>query len=206
MSYTLEIHPVTPQPRLIAQVADCLKKGGVIIYPTDSGYALGCGIGEKKAIERIRRLRALDEKHPMTLVCANLSSIGTYAKVDNSVFRLLKAHTPGAYTFILEATNEVPRLLLHPKRRAIGIRVPDHPIVSALIEAEGAPLLSVTLIPDGEDDPLTDPEEIRDRFGAQVDMIIDGGPGSFRPTTVVDLRSLPAEIIRVGKGDPSVFE
>lgn len=206
MSSYVEIHPETPQPRLIEQVANCLRQGGVIIYPTDSGYALGCGIGEKKAVERIRRLRALDEKHPMTLVCADLSSIGTYAKVDNSAFRLLKAHTPGAYTFILEATNEVPRLLLHPKRRAIGIRVPDHSITKALIAAEGAALISVTLIPNGEDDPLTDPEEIRDRFSGQVDMIVNGGPGSLQPTTVVDLRTLPPEILRVGKGDPTPFE
>lgn len=205
MSSYVEIHPKNPQPRLIEQVAACLRQGGVVIYPTDSGYALGCGIGEKKAVERIRRLRALDEKHPMTLVCADLSSIGTYAKVDNSAFRLLKAHTPGPYTFILEATNEVPRLLLHPKRRAIGIRVPDHPITSALIAAEGAPLISVTLIPDGKDDPLTDPEEIRDHFSGQVDMIVHGGPGSLQPTTVVDLRTLPPEIMRVGKGDPSPF-
>lgn len=206
MSLFLQIHPETPQPRLIAQAVDMVRKGGVIIYPTDSGYALGGRLGEKKVVERIRRLRELDDRHPMTLICADLSEIGTYAHVDNSVFRVLKAHTPGPYTFILEATNEVPRQLLHPKRRAIGVRVPENAITRALSEALGEPLMSVTLIAPGEEDPLTDPEDIRERYARQVDAIVDGGAGDHRPTSVIDLRQLPFEILRRGKGDVSPFE
>lgn len=206
MSQYVQIHPKNPQPRLIDQVVDQVRKGAVIAFPTDSGYALGCSLGEKKAIDRIKQLRQLDDKHNFTLVCADLSEISTYAKVDNSVFRLLKAHTPGAYTFILEATSEVPRLLLHPKRRSIGVRIPETPIVRDLIAALAMPLMSVTLIPPDEELPMTDAEDIEERFGHQIDIVIDGGACSFDPTTVVDLRELPPEILRKGKGDTTPFE
>ncbi|ANF57226.1 L-threonylcarbamoyladenylate synthase [Halotalea alkalilenta] len=206
MNQFLQIHPETPQKRLISQAVEVIRQGGVIAYPTDSGYALGCSLGEKRAVESIKRLRELDDKHNFTLVCADLSEIGTYAKVDNMVFRLLKAHTPGPYTFILNATNEVPRLLLHPKRRSIGVRVPSHPIARALIDELGMPLMSVTLIPPGEELAMTDPEEIRERFGHQLALVIDGGACSLEPTTVVDLRELPPVVLRRGKGDPTPFE
>jgi len=205
MSQFFQLHPDNPQKRLIDQAIQIIRSGGVVAYPTDSGYALGCSLGEKKAIDKIKWLRSLDEKHNFTLVCSDLSEIGTYAKVDNAVFRLLKAHTPGAYTFILQATNEVPRLLLHPKRRSIGVRVPDHAITHALLEALGEPLMSVTLIPVGEELPMTDPEEIRDRFDAHLDLIIDGGACHLEPTSVVDLRELPPKILREGRGDVEPF-
>ncbi len=184
MSQFFQIHPENPQKRLIDQAVQIVRQGGVIAYPTDSGYALGCHLGDKKAIERIKR---------------------TYAKVDNSVFRLLKANTPGAYTFILNATSEVPRLLLHPKRRSIGVRVPDHRITHALLEALGEPLMSVTLIPVGEELPMTDPEEIRDRYINQLDLIIDGCACHLEPTSVIDLRELPPTILREGRGDLAPF-
>lgn len=205
MSQFFQIHPDNPQKRLIDQAIQIIRDGGVIAYPTDSGYALGCHLGDKKAIEKIKWLRSLDDKHNFTLVCSDLSEIGTYAKVDNAVFRLLKAHTPGAYTFILNATTEVPRLLLHPKRRSIGVRVPDHRITLALLEALGEPLMSVTLIPVGEELPMTDAEEIRDRFGAHLDLIIDGGACHLEATSVVDLRDLPPTILREGRGDVEPF-
>lgn len=206
MSQFFQIHPDNPQKRLIDQATQIIRNGGVVAYPTDSGYALGCHLGDKKAIERIKRLRSLDDKHNFTLVCSDLSEIGTYAKVDNDVFRLLKAHTPGAYTFILDATSEVPRLLLHPKRRSIGVRVPDHAISRALLAALGEPLMSVTLIPAGEEWPMTDAEEIRERFGAHLDLIIDGGACHLEPTSVIDLRDLPPKILREGRGDITPFQ
>ncbi|PMR76077.1 L-threonylcarbamoyladenylate synthase [Billgrantia endophytica] len=205
MSQYFQLHPENPQKRLIDQAIQIIRNGGVVAYPTDSGYALGCHLGDKKAVERIKRLRSLDDKHNFTLVCSDLSEIGTYAKVDNAVFRLLKAHTPGAYTFILNATTEVPRLLLHPKRRSIGVRVPDHRITHALLEALGEPLMSVTLIPVGDDLPMTDAEEIRDRFGTQLDLIIDGGACHLDATSVIDLRELPPTIVREGRGDLTPF-
>ena len=205
MTQFFQIHSQNPQKRLIDQAIEILRQGGVIAYTTDSGYALGCRLGEKKAIEKIKWLRQLDDRHNFTLVCSDLSEIGTYAKVDNSVFRLLKSHTPGAYTFILSATSEVPRLLLHPKRRSIGVRVPDHKITHALLDALGEPLMSVTLIPVGEFWPMTDPEEIRERFGAHLDLIIDGGACQLEPTTVVDLREIPPVIVREGRGDSEAF-
>ncbi|MEQ5800923.1 L-threonylcarbamoyladenylate synthase [Halomonas sp. H10-9-1] len=205
MSQFFQIHPENPQKRLIDQAIGIIRAGGVVAYPTDSGYALGCSLGEKKAIDKIKRLRSLDDKHNFTLVCSDLSEIGTYAKVDNAVFRLLKAHTPGAYTFILNATTEVPRLLLHPKRRSIGVRVPDHAITHALLAALGEPLMSVTLIPVDEELPMTDAEEIRERFGAHLDLIIDGGACHLEPTSVVDLRELPPVILREGRGDVAPF-
>lgn len=205
MTQFFQIHAQNPQKRLIDQAIGILRQGGVVAYPTDSGYALGCCLGEKKAIEKIKWLRQLDDRHNFTLVCSDLSEIGTYAKVDNSVFRLLKSHTPGAYTFILTATSEVPRLLLHPKRRSIGVRVPDHKITHALLDALGEPLMSVTLIPVGETLPMTDAEEIRERFGAHLELIIDGGACQLEPTTVVDLREIPPVIVREGRGDSEAF-
>ncbi|MGQ7246632.1 L-threonylcarbamoyladenylate synthase [Halomonas sp. V046] len=205
MTQFFQIHPDNPQKRLIDRAVEIIRQGGVIAYPTDSGYALGCHLGDKKAIEKIKWLRSLDDKHNFTLVCSDLSEIGTYAKVDNAVFRLLKAHTPGAYTFILTATTEVPRLLLHPKRRSIGVRVPDHAITRALLAAYGEPLMSVTLIPVGEELPMTDAEEIRDRFGAHLDAVIDGGACHLEATSVIDLRELPAKIVREGRGDVTPF-
>ncbi|MGM0693695.1 MAG: L-threonylcarbamoyladenylate synthase [Pseudomonadota bacterium] len=206
MSQFFQIHPDNPQKRLIDQATQIIRNGGVVAYPTDSGYALGCHLGDKKAIEKIKWLRSLDDKHNFTLVCSDLSEIGTYAKVDNDVFRLLKAHTPGAYTFILDATSEVPRLLLHPKRRSIGVRVPDHAIIRALLAALGEPLMSVTLIPVGEELPMTDAEEIRERFGAHLDLIIDGGACHLDATSVIDLRDLPPRIVREGRGDITPFQ
>ncbi|MEQ6917105.1 L-threonylcarbamoyladenylate synthase [Halomonas aquatica] len=206
MSQFFHIHPDNPQKRLIDQAIQIIRNGGVVAYPTDSGYALGCHLGDKKAIEKIKWLRSLDDKHNFTLVCSDLSEIGTYAKVDNAVFRLLKAHTPGAYTFILDATSEVPRLLLHPKRRSIGVRVPDHQITRALLGALGEPLMSVTLIPVGEELPMTDAEDIRERFGAHLDLVIDGGACHLEATSVIDLRDLPPKILREGRGDIRPFE
>ncbi|HSP57146.1 MAG TPA: L-threonylcarbamoyladenylate synthase [Halomonas sp.] len=205
MSQFFQIHPENPQKRLIDQAIQIIRNGGVIAYPTDSGYALGCHLGDKKAIEKIKRLRSLDDKHNFTLICSDLSQIGTYAKVDNDVFRLLKAHTPGAYTFILQATNEVPRLLLHPKRRSIGVRVPDHRITHSLLAELGEPLMSVTLIPVGDTLPMTDAEEIRERFATHLDLIIDGGACHLEPTSVIDLRELPPTIVREGRGDTDPF-
>ena len=206
MSQFFQIHPETPQKRLINQAVEILRRGGVVVYPTDSAYAIGCHLGDKQAADRIKRIRRLDDKHNFTLVCRDLSDIGTYAKVDNDVFRLLKAHTPGPYTYILDATSEVPRLLLHPKRRSIGVRVPDHRITHALLAALGEPLMSVTLIPVGDDLPMNDPEEIRERFGAHLDAIIDGGACHLDPTSVIDLRELPPKIIREGRGDITPFQ
>ncbi len=206
MSLFIQIHPENPQARLIAQVADVVRSGGVIIYPTDSGYALGCGIGEKTALERICRIRHLDERHHFTLVCRDLSEIATYAKVDNTAYRLLKAATPGAYTFILPATREVPRRLMQPKRKTIGIRVPGNPIARALLDALGEPMMSTTLILPGEPHAESDPYEIRDRLDHEVDMIIDGGYGGLEVTTMVEFQEGAPVILRRGLGDPSLFE
>jgi tRNA threonylcarbamoyl adenosine modification protein (Sua5/YciO/YrdC/YwlC family) len=205
MSQFIEIHPQNPQPRLIRQAVEIIQSGGVIAYPTDSSYALGCRIGEKSAVERIRRIRQLDDKHNFTLVCCDLSELGIYAKVDTSAFRLLKAYTPGPYTFILNATREVPRMLLHPKRRTIGVRVPQHPITLALLEALGEPLMSVSLILPGDEDALGDAWEIRERLEHFVDLVIEGGPGALQPSTVISLTNDEPEVIRVGAGDPTPF-
>jgi tRNA threonylcarbamoyl adenosine modification protein (Sua5/YciO/YrdC/YwlC family) len=200
MSQFFQIHPVNPQVRLIRRAVEIVRDGGVIAYPTDSGYALGCHIGDKDAMERIRALRVLDDKHNFTLMCRDLSEIATYAKVENSAYRLLKAHTPAPYTFILEATREVPRRLQHPRRKTIGIRVPDNAITQALLAELGEPLMSSTLILPGQDMPMTDAEEIRDTLGNRLDLVIDGGYCGFEPTTVVDLVAGVPDILRVGKG------
>jgi len=201
MSQYFEIHPTHPQPRLIRQAAEIVRGGGVIVYPTDSCYALGCHIGDKEAAERMRRIRQVDENHHFTLVCRDLSEIANFAKVDNSQYRLLKSTTPGAYTFILEASREVPRRLAHPRRRTIGLRVPDHVVVQALLEELGEPMLSTTLLLPDLDEPLNDAGEIRDRLQRVVDLIIDGGACGLTPTTVVDLTSSEPALIRAGAGD-----
>ena len=206
MSQFFHIHPDNPQKRLIIQACDIIRKGGLVIYPTDSGYALGCHIGDKGAMDRIRRIRQLDDDHNFTLVCRDLSELSTYAKVNNSVYRAIKANTPGAYTFILPATKEVPRRLQHPKRKTIGLRIPDNLIALALLEELNEPLMSSTIILPGEDAPMTDPEDMMDRVGKQVDLIIDGGFGRAEPTTVIEFIDDMPEIIRFGLGDPSPFE
>ena len=200
------IHPRNPQQRLIEQAVEQLIAGAVIVYPTDSAYALGCRVGDKSALERIRAIRRLDERHNFTLVCRDLSELSTYAVVDNANYRLLRAHTPGPYTFILRATPEVPRRLMHPRRKTIGMRVPAHPIAAALLKTLDEPLMSVTLILPGEELPLTDPEEMRERVGHAVDVIIDGGGCGLEPTTIVDLAGRNPAVLRRGKGPVGAFE
>ena len=206
MTRTVSIHPRNPQARLVQQAAALVRDGGVIVYPTDSAYALGCRLGDKAAAERICAIRRLPADHPFTLACRDLSEIATYAVVGNAEFRLLRALTPGPYTFILPATREVPKRLLDPKRRKIGLRVPDHVVAQALLEALGAPLLTTTLILPGDEDPLTDPEEMRERLEHQVDLVIDAGPGETEVTTVVDLAGPEPVVVRAGKGDTAVFD
>lgn len=200
MSKTLEIHTTHPQSRLIKQAVDIIHGGGVVVYPTDSSYALGCHIGDKNALVRMRRIRQIDEKHNLTLVCRDLSEIATYAKISNSDYRLLKSLTPGPYTFILKATHEVPRRLMHPKRRTIGIRVVDHPVVQALLDELGQPLMSCTLIMPGDDLPVTDAEDVPDALKNQLDLIIDGGHCGVEPTTVIRLTGDVPVVRRQGKG------
>ena len=205
MNQFFQIHPDNPQPRLVAQAVSALQAGGVIVYPTDSTYAFGCRLGDKKAIERIRKIRQLSDRHYLTLVCRDLSELATYAKVDNTCYRLLKAATPGPYTFILSASSQVPRLLMHPKRRTIGIRVPDNAIVNALLTELGEPLLSSTMLLPNEEIVPRDPYEIRDMVGESVDIVIDGGYCGPELTTVVNLVDDVPEIIREGNGDPAMF-
>ncbi|MGB6977442.1 MAG: L-threonylcarbamoyladenylate synthase [Gammaproteobacteria bacterium] len=205
MGQLFHIHPDNPQLRLIRQAVAIVQQGGVIVYPTDAAYALGCQIGEKTAQDRIRQLRQLDPQHHFTLICRDLSQVANYATVDNPTFRLLKAYTPGPYTFILPATHEVPRRLQHPKRKTIGLRIPHHAVTQALLAELGQPLLSVTLSLPGDDRPLTDPEEISHRLQSQVDLIILSGAGEIIPTTVIDLVSGVPKVIREGKGDPRPF-
>ncbi|MBQ61909.1 MAG: threonylcarbamoyl-AMP synthase [Gammaproteobacteria bacterium] len=205
MSQFFRIHPENPQLRLINQATEIVKAGGVIAYPTDSAYALGCHIGDKRALQRIRQIRRLDERHAFTLVCRDLSDLGTYAKVNNSAYRLIKAATPGPYTFILPATREVPRRLVHAKRKTIGLRVPENSICDALLSSMGEPLMSSTLILPGADYPMTDPLEIRDQLEHQLDLVIDGGFCGMEPTTVVNLEDGYPVIARAGRGDPDLF-
>jgi tRNA threonylcarbamoyl adenosine modification protein (Sua5/YciO/YrdC/YwlC family) len=201
MSQYFSIHPDNPQQRLIEQVADIVRRGGVIAYPTDSVYALGCHIGDKQALDRIRAIRRVGKNHNFTLICRDLSELASYARVDNVAFRALKARTPGPYTFILKASSEVPRRLMHPKRKTIGIRVPDSPIVMALLEALREPMMTVTLILPEESYPLTDPYEIRQLMGSQVDAVIDGGYCGMEPTTVVDMTDEMPVVLRRGAGE-----
>lgn len=205
MSQFFRIHPENPQQRLIDKAVEIINHGGVIVYPTDSGYALGCHIGDKSAMERIRTIRQVDAKHNFTLVCRDLSEIALYARVENNAYRLIKGHTPGPYTFILKATKEVPRRLQNPKRKTIGLRVPDNLIAQALLERLGEPLMSSTLIMPGEEMPLTDPYDIRDTLDHALDLIIDGGYCGFEPTTVVDLTDDEAVVVRQGLGDTETF-
>ncbi len=206
MTQFFAIHPDNPQQRLIRQAATMLRDGAVIAYPTDSCYALGCHLGDRTAVERIRRIRGLDDSHYMTLMCRDLSELARYAQVDNTQFRLLKNNTPGSYTFILDATREVPKRLQHPKRNSVGLRIPDHPVALALLEELGEPLLSSTLILPDESQPLNDAEEIRVRLGRGVDLILDGGPTGLEPTTVVDLTGAAPIVARRGRGDTAPFE
>lgn len=200
MSQFFSIHPDNPQHRLIRQASEIVRKGGIVVYPTDSAYALGCHIGDKKALDKIRQIRQLDKNHNFTLMCRDLSELSVYAKVDNQVYRSIKAHTPGPYTFILEATSEVPRRLMHPKRKTIGLRVPGNPIALELLEDLGEPIMSVTLIMPGDEYPLTDPYDIRDMLEHHVDLIVEGGYCGLEPTTVVDLSGDAPVIVRQGMG------
>lgn len=206
MSQFFVMHPVNPQLRLVTQAVAIIRKGGVIIYPTDSCYAIGCQIGDKTAMERIARIRQFDKDHNFTLVCRDLSELSTYAKVDNVAFRLLKALTPGAYTFILHATHEVPRRLQHPKRKTIGLRVPDHPIVHALLEQLGEPIMSSTLLLPGKTEPETDVEAVRELLEKHVDLIVDGGNCGLEATTVIDLLADVPKVVRRGKGTVDMLE
>ncbi|HEY6774543.1 MAG TPA: L-threonylcarbamoyladenylate synthase [Oxalicibacterium sp.] len=205
MSQFFQIHPDNPQPRLIAQAAQIVRGGGIVALPTDSCYALVCHLDDKDAVTRLRRIRNVDEKHHLTLLCRDLSEIAQYAKVDNQQYRMLKAATPGPYTFILEATKEVPRRLSHPSRKTIGLRVPENRIAHALLEELAQPLLGTTLILPDDDEPLTDPEEVRDRLARQVDLVVDGGACSLQPTTVIDLTEAEPVLRRQGRGDASLF-
>jgi len=205
MSQLFQIHPENPQKRLIQQAVDIIKKGGLVVYPTDCAYAIGCHLGDKNAVDRIKRIRKLDDKHNFTLVCKDLSEIGTYAKVNNQQYRILKNLTPGAFTFILNATSEVPKRLLHAKRKTIGLRIPDSKIALEIMHELGEPIMSTSLILPGDDDPLTDPYEIRDILQHQVDLVIDGGFCGMEATSVINLVEDAPEIIRQGAGDISSF-
>jgi tRNA threonylcarbamoyl adenosine modification protein (Sua5/YciO/YrdC/YwlC family) len=206
VSQFFQIHPDNPQARLVREAVDIIQAGGVVVYPTDSAYALGCHIGDKSALDRIRRIRKLDTRHNFTLVCRDLSEIATYAKVDNTAYRLLKHATPGPYTFILRATSEVPKRLMHPKRKTVGLRVPDNRIATALLADLGEPLMSVTLIMPGDVYPLIDPYDIRQVLEHDVDLVIDGGYCGMEPTTVIDLADEVPMVLRAGKGDTAPFK
>lgn len=205
MSQYFQIHPENPQLRLIKQAAEIIHRGGIVALPTDACYALVCHLDDKAAVERLRRIRGVDDKHHLTMLCRDLSEIALYARVDNRQYRLLKAATPGPYTAILEATKEVPRRLSHPARRTIGLRVPDNVVAGALLEELGQPLIGTTLILPGDSDPLTDPEEVRERLQRQIDLVIDAGACRLEPTTVVDLTGDEPELVRQGRGDPALF-
>jgi tRNA threonylcarbamoyl adenosine modification protein (Sua5/YciO/YrdC/YwlC family) len=201
MAQFFSVHPTNPQPRLIRQAAAILRAGGVIAYPTDSSYALGCQLGDLAAAKRIRQIRGVDDAHHLTLVCRDLADAGRFTRLSNWQFRIVRQGIPGAYTFLLPGTREVPRRLLHPKRSTIGLRVPDHPVVTALLGELGEPILSSTLIMAGESAPLNDPEVIRERLESRIDGVIDAGPCVAEPTTIVDLAVEPAVIVRQGRGD-----
>lgn len=205
MARYLSIHPDDPQPRFLAQAADVLRSGGIVALPTDSCYSLGCRVGDKDAMERIRRIRGLDDRHHLTLMCRDLSEIAQFARVDNAQYRLLKATTPGSYVFILEGTRELPRRVLHPKRKTIGLRVPDHRAALALLEELGEPLLTSTLLLPGDEAPLTEGWEIQDRLDDLIELILDGGHCGTVPTTVVDLTSMPPTLVRAGRGPLEPF-
>lgn len=205
MSQYFEVHPQDPQPRLLKQAAQILHKGGIVAVPTDSSYALVCHLDDKSAAEQLRRIRQVDDKHHLTLICRDLSELASYARVDNRQFRLLKLGTPGPFTFILEATKEIPRRLSHPSRRTIGLRVPEHRVTQALLAEFGAPLLATTLIAPDETEPMNDPQEIRERFQKVLQAVVDAGACPMAPTTVVDLTEEPPSVLRHGRGDPSTL-
>lgn len=206
MARYLDIHPVDPQPRLVGQAVTLVRDGGLLAYPTDSGYALGCALGNQDGKDRIVRIRHLDDRHHFTLVCRDFAQLGQLVHIDNSVFRAIKAATPGPYTFILPATKEVPRRLLHPKKKTVGVRIPDFRVVQALLDELGEPLLSSTLILPGETDPMTEGWLVKDDLDHQVDAVIDVGECGTEPTTVVDFSDGAPEVVRVGAGDPTPFE
>ncbi|HLL64152.1 MAG TPA: L-threonylcarbamoyladenylate synthase [Micromonosporaceae bacterium] len=205
MARYYDVHPVNPQARAIRQIVDLIRDGGLVAYPTDSCFALGCQLGNRTALDRIREIRRLDDRHHFTLVCRDFAQLGQFVQVNNSVFRLVKASTPGSYTFILPATREVPRRLLHPRKRTVGVRVPAHPVVQALLAELGEPLLSSTLLLPGEDEPMTQAWEIKERLDNVLDAVVEGECGT-EPTTVVDLSQVEPEILRRGAGDPTRFE
>ncbi|NEY34560.1 threonylcarbamoyl-AMP synthase [Streptomyces sp. PRKS01-65] len=200
------MHPDNPQPRSIAQVADGVRSGALVAYPTDSCYALGCRLGSRDGVDRIRAIRNLDDRHHFTLVCQDFAQLGQFVRIDNDVFRAIKASTPGSYTFILPATREVPRMLQHPKKKTVGVRIPDHVVAQALLAELGEPLLSSTLLLPGEEEPLTQGWEIKDRLDHVLDAVLDSGDCGTEPTTVVDFSGGTAEVVRRGAGDPSRFE
>ena len=200
MSQYFEIHPINPQLRLIKRAVEMIEQGALVIYPTDSCYALGCKLGDKEALDRMRRIREVDEHHNFTLVCRDLSELGVYSFVDNATYRMLRSYTPGPFTFILKASREVPRRMQAPKRKTIGLRIPDHPIALELLEQLGQPIMSSTLIMPGDDVPMSEPLEIRERLEHLVDLVIDGGPVGLEPTTVVDMVDGAFEVLRQGKG------
>jgi tRNA threonylcarbamoyl adenosine modification protein (Sua5/YciO/YrdC/YwlC family) len=205
MARYFDLHPDNPQPRSVRQIVDLIRDGGLIVYPTDSGYALGCQVGNRDGLDRIRELRRLDQRHHFTLVCRDFAQLGQFVYVSNSMFRLVKAATPGSYTFILRATKEVPRRLLHPKKHTVGVRIPQHTVTQALLAELGEPLLSSTLLLPGQEEPMTHGWEIKERLDHQVDAVVDAGEGGTEPTTVVDLSQDEPEILRVGAGDPARF-
>jgi len=205
MSQFFAVHPTNPQPRLMNQAAELITAGGVLAIPTDSGYALVAHLDDKQAADALRRYRGLDSRHHLTLLCRDLSEIGQFAKVDNQQYRLLKQATPGPWTFILPASKEVPKRVSHPSRKTIGIRVPDHPVTSALLELVGAPVLATTLILPDQEAPLVDPEDVREAFGNQLAGVIDAGRCPWQPTTIVDLTSATPEVLRLGAGDPALI-
>ncbi len=205
MTQRFQVHPQNPQPRLIRQAAALLREGAVIAYPTDSAYALGCALGDAQALSTLRHLRGVDEKHHLTLVCADLSELGRFARVDNQAFRILKRGVPGPYTFILEGTRELPKRVLHPKRATIGLRVPDHPVVHALLTELGSPILSATLIPPQAEEPLSDPEDIMAQMPRSLALVLDAGITVPHPTTVIDLCHDEPEIVRLGLGPLDVL-
>lgn len=206
MARYLAIHPDDPQPRLLAQAAELLReKGGIAALPTDCCYALGCRLGDKEALDRIRLIRNLDERHHLTLMCRDLSEIAQFARVDNAQYRLLKAATPGSYVFVLEGTRELPRRVLHPKRKTIGLRIPDHAVALALLAELGEPLLTTTLIMPGDEEPLTEAWEIQDRLDERIELIIDGGYCGTTPTTMIDLTGMPPALVRAGRGPLEAF-
>ena len=205
MAQYFDVHPDNPQPRLLRQAAAILAAGGIAAIPTDSSYALVCHLDDKAAIDALRRVRGVDEKHHLTLLCRDLSELASYARVDNRQYRLLKLGTPGPFTFILEATKEVPRRLSHPSRRTIGLRVPDHAVTQALLEQMGQPLIATTLIAPGEHEPMNDPHEIRERFQKLLQAVVDAGACPMQPTTVVDLTGPEPALVRQGRGEPQVL-